>query len=142
MNLKISPLAEEIKMYSNFFTKNLKDYFKKRNIRTIFLHVNMNMGEKYNVEYVPVSYSVDAGFYLIKLQDKDLIRYAFGKYDSLSFQLAKNESNPLQPLFVFDFSLRYRQEPYEAVFAKANKKIHVLSKVYGLSEEITVQIMP
>ena len=138
MNLKILPLAEEIKMYSNFFTKNLKNYFnpakKSRDFRTKYLHVNMSIGGKYNVTYAAVKFSTKSSFYLIKLQDKDIIRYAFGKYDALDFQLASNESNPLQPLFIFDFSLKYKQEPYEAVFAKVNKKIHILSKVYGLSD--------
>lgn len=139
MNLKILPLVEEIKMYSNYFTNNLKHYFNptnhNRNIRTTYLYVNMSIGGKYNPINTQVVYSNKVGFYLIKLQDRDIIRYALGKYDLLDFQLAKNESSPLQPLFIFDFSLKYRQEPYEAVFAKVNKKIHILSKIYGLSDK-------
>ena len=53
MNLKILPLAEEIKMYSSFFTKNLKHFFNptkhKRNISTTYQYVNMSIGGKYNV---------------------------------------------------------------------------------------------
>ena len=139
MNFKILPFSEEIKMYSNDFTKNLKSYLNPTNdiinIRSTFLYVNMGLGGKYDVINAQVIYSRNARYYLIKLQDNDLIRYAFGKYDQLNFQLAKMETSPLQPLFIFDFSLNHSREPYEAVFAKVNKKIHILSKVYGLTDK-------
>ena len=71
MNLKILPLVEEIKMYSNYFTNNLKHYFNpinhNRNIRTTYLYVNMSIGGKYNPINTQVVYSNKVGFYLIKL---------------------------------------------------------------------------
>lgn len=138
MNFKILSLTEEIRKYSNYFTNNLKHYFNptkySRNIHSTFLYVNMDISGKYNVINTQVIYSTKVGYYLVKLQDKVNIRYAFGKYDMLNFQLARKESSPLQPLFIFDFSLNYKAEPYDAVFAKINKKVHILSKVYGLSD--------
>lgn len=131
MKLKTHELTEEIIGFSRLLQKNLKYYFN----RSTYCFVNFNIDGKADLGLIQVFYSEESGFFSAKHQDKSVIRYAFGKYDKLNFQLAKEKSNPLEPLFIFDFPLDYSEKKYGAVFAKVNKQFHILSKVYKLSEK-------
>lgn len=131
MKLKTHELTEVIIEFSRLLQKNLKYYFD----RSTYCFVNFNIDGRQDISLIQVFYSEKSGFFSAKYQDRTIIRYAFGKYDKLNFQLAKKESNPLNPLFVFDFPLDYSQKKYGAVFAKINRQYHILSKVYKLSEK-------
>ena len=131
MKLKTHELTEEIIGFSRLLQKNLKYYFN----RSTYCFVNFNIDGRADLGLIQVFYSEESGFFSAKHQDKSVIRYAFGKYDKLNFQLAKEKSNPLEPLFIFDFPLDYSEKKYGAVFAKVNKQFHILSKVYKLSEK-------
>lgn len=131
MKLKTHNLSEEIMEFSRLLQKNLKYYFN----RSTYCYINFNITGRSDLGLIQIFYSEESGFFSAKHQDKSIIRYAFGKYDKLNFQLAKDKSNPLEPLFVFDFPLDYSKKTYDAVFAKVNKQFHILSKVYDLSEK-------
>lgn len=131
MNLKTNELTEEIIELSRLLQKNLKHYFD----RSTYCFVNFNILGMSDLGLIQIFYSEKSGFFSAKHQDKSIIRYAFGKYDKLNFQLAKDKSNPLQPLFIFDFPLDYSKKTYDAVFAKVNRQFHILSKIYNLSEK-------
>lgn len=131
MKLKTHELTEEIIGFSKLLQKNLKYFFN----RSTYCFVNFNIDGKYDIGLIQVFYSEESGFFSAKHQDRTVIKYAFGKYDRLNFQLAKEKSNPLNPLFVFDFPLDYSEKKYGAVFAKINRQFHILSKIYKLSEK-------
>ena len=131
MNLRINGLTEEIIELSRLLQKNLKYYFN----RSTYCYINFNITGGSDLGLIQIFYSEKSGFFSAKHQDRSVIRYAFGKYDKLTFQLAKDKSNPLKPLFIFDFPLDYSKKTYDAVFAKINRQFHILSKLYKLSEK-------
>lgn len=131
MKLKIHELTEEIIGFSEILQKNLKHYFNN----STYCFVNFNIDGKSDISLIQVFYSEETGFFSAKHQDKNVIKYAFGKYDRLNFHLAKEKYNPVDPLFVFDFPLDYSEKKYGAVFANINTQLHILSKVYKLSEK-------
>lgn len=131
MNISIYPYAEDNLHFCKKFQKSLHPQFEK----STFLNVNFNIDGRRNVTQIQVFYSKKNGLFFTKYFANDLIRFAFGEFSNLNFMLAKEKNNPLEPIFIFDFSLKYVDEPYSATFAKINDSNHILSKIYGLTDD-------
>ena len=83
MKLKTHELTEVIIEFSRLLQKNLKYYFD----RSTYCFVNFNIDGRQDISLIQVFYSEKSGFFSAKYQDRTIIRYAFGKYDKLNFQL-------------------------------------------------------
>ena len=123
---------EESKKFSRSFLDSLHSKFE----RSTFVYVDFDIYEdKENTVQIQVFYSRKSGFYSTRLRTNSIIRHAFGKWDEYDFLAAKNKSNPLHPLFIFDFSLDYKEKKYESIFATVNGEDHILTKIYDLSDK-------
>ena len=123
---------EESKKFSRSFLDSLHSKFE----RSTFVYVDFDIYEdKENTVQIQVFYSRKSGFYSTRLRTNSLIRHAFGKWDKDDFLAAKSKSNPLHPLFIFDFALDYKEKKYESIFATLNGENHILTKIYDLSDK-------
>ena len=131
MNLRIYTSKEDSINFSRSFSTKLYPKFE----RSTFLFVDFSINESHkDVLQIQVFYS-ENGFFYTKFNSENLIRHAFGKWDQLNFMLARDKNKPLHPLFIFDFPLDNSKSPYDATFANVNGELHILSKIYNLSDE-------
>lgn len=131
MNLRLYTSSIDSQSFSKSFSTKLRPKFKQ----SAFLFVDFSINESHkDVFKIHVFYN-ENGFFYTKFISKDLIRHAFGKWNRLNFMLAREKNNPLNPLFIFDFPLDNSKSQYDAMFASINGQLHILSKIYNLSEE-------
>ncbi|MBQ6138822.1 MAG: hypothetical protein IJI80_03995 [Methanobrevibacter sp.] len=131
MKLRLYTAKEDSENFSRSFSTKLYPKFE----RSTFLFVDFSINESQkDVFKIQVFYS-ENGFFYTKFNSKEIIRHAFGKWDQLNFILASDKNKPLNPLFIFDFPLNNSKSPYDAMFANVNGELHILSKIYNLSDE-------
>lgn len=131
MALKLIDSKEEIlKIDRNFWkfaTKSLDE--------SEFFYVNFSFSDtSKNVEKVKVIYSESNSIFFARFKREDVLKYAFGFYDS-DLQLSLTNFVPLNPSFIFEFNLNSQPKQFESVFASQESKIHLMLKVYGLSNK-------
>lgn len=131
MSLRLYTSKEDSENFSKSFSTKLYPKFD----RSTFLFVDFSINKSYkDVFKIQVFYS-ENGFFYTKFISKEIIRHAFGKWNQLNFMLARDKNKPLTPLFIFDFPLDNSKSPYGASFANINGDLHILSKIYDLSDE-------
>lgn len=131
MALKLIDSKDEIlKIDRNFWkfaTKSLDE--------SEFFYVNFSFNENSkNVEKVKVIYSESNPIFFARFKKEDTLKYAFGFYDS-DLQLSLTNFVPLNPSFIFEFNLNSQPKQFESVFVSQESKIHLMLKVYGLSNK-------
>ena len=131
MSLRLYTSKEDSENFSKSFSTKLYPKFE----RSTFLFVDFSINKSYkDIFKIQVFYS-ENGFFYTKFISKEIIRHAFGKWNQLNFMLARDKNKPLTPLFIFDFPLDNSKSPYDALFANINGDLHILSKIYDLSDE-------
>ena len=131
MNLRLYTTKEDSENFSKSFSTKLYPKFERSTF--LFVDFSLNKSQK-DVFKIQVFYSENRFFYT-KFISKEIIRHAFGKWNQLNFMLARDKNKPLTPLFIFDFPLNNSKSSYDAAFANINGNLHILSKIYDLSDE-------
>ncbi|WP_405323847.1 hypothetical protein [Methanobrevibacter sp.] len=131
MNLRLYTTKEDSENFSKSFSTKLYPKFERSTF--LFVDFSLNKSQK-DVFKIQVFYS-ENGFFYTKFISKEIIRHAFGKWNQLNFMLARDKNKPLTPLFIFDFPLNNSKSSYDAAFANINGNLHILSKIYDLSDE-------
>lgn len=131
MNIRLYTSKEDSENFGRSFSTKIYPKFE----RSTFLFVDFSINESHKDVFKIQVFYTENGFFYTKFNSSTLIRHAFGKWNALDFMLAKEKNNPLCPLFIFDFPLDNTNSQYDAVFANVNGELHILSKIYNLSNE-------
>ena len=100
-----------------------------------FFYVNFNLNDNSkDVQKVKVLYSNSSSIFFARFKKEDILKYAFGFYDS-DLQLSLTNFVPLIPSFIFEFNLNTNPKLFESVFVPQESKIHLMLKVYELSNK-------
>ena len=97
--------------------------------------MDFNISGKKDIIKMRVFYSKKNKIFMTRFSNKDIIRFAFGRYSQLAFKLANSKSDPLKPFIIFNFPLDNTSQPFESLFALINGKFHILLKVFDLDDE-------
>lgn len=100
-----------------------------------FFYVNFSLNDNSkDVQKVKVLYSKSSSIFFARFKKDDLLKYAFGFHDS-NLQLSLTNFVPLNPSFIFEFNLDSNPKQFESVFVSQESKIHLMLKVYELSNK-------
>ena len=130
MNLKLLDSKNDFVKFSRLFLAKNQTNFQ----RSKSLFMDFNISEKKDIIKMRVFYSKKNKIFMTKFNNRDIIRFAFGRYSQLTFKLAGSETNPLKPFIVFNFPLNNTPQPFEAIYALNDGKFHILLKIFDLED--------
>lgn len=131
MAIKLIVSKEEILKIDRIFWKSATQSLDESD----FFYVNFSLYENLkNVEKVKVIYSKSSPIFFARFKKQDILKYAFGFYDS-NLQLSLTNFVPLTPSFIFEFNLNSKPKHFESVFVSYESKIHLMLKIFGLGNK-------
>ena len=130
MNLKLLDSKNDFVKFSRLFLAKNQTNFQ----RSKSLFMDFNISGKKDIIKMRVFYSKKNKIFMTKFNNRDIIRFAFGRYSQLTFKLAGSETNPLKPFIVFNFPLNNTPQPFEAIYALNDGKFHILLKIFDLED--------
>ena len=131
MDLKLLDSRKDFVKFSRMFLSKNQTSFQ----RSKSLFMDFKISGKREIVNLRVFYSKKDKIFMTTVNNKEIIRFAFGKYSQLTFKLANSKSNPLEPFIVFNFPLDNTPQPFESIFALKDGKFHILLKIFDLDNQ-------